>query len=282
MSPVEAASGIYRIANSHMSDLIRKATVERGYDPRNFTLFAFGGAAPMHAGRYAADLGIKQVVVPLTASVHGATGLISSDVVYEYGKSDHVLVPAPLDRIQANFSGLLERAYADLRAAGFEDRDIRIQRSVDMRYRYQVHELNVPFPAGAAEITEKDMENLYAHFDELYEKAYGAGSGYAEAGREILTFRVIAGGALRKPQIKEYPLEKISLEEARKGKRDVYFEEERDFIPTSIYDFDRIKPGMEIPGPGIIETPVTTIVVNPKDRAVMDGFRNVKILVGAG
>jgi N-methylhydantoinase A len=280
MSPVEAASGIYRIANSHMSDLIRKATVERGYDPRNFTLFAFGGAAPMHAGRYAADLGIKQVVVPLTASVHGATGLISSDVVYEYGKSDHLLVPAPVDRIHANFAGLLERAYADLRAAGFDDRDIRILRSVDMRYRYQVHELNVPFPAGASEITEKDMESLYAHFDELYEKAYGAGSGYAEAGREILTFRVIAVGALRKPNIKEYPLEKISLDQARKGKRDVYFEEERDFVATSIYDFDRIKPGMEIPGPGIIETPVTTILVNPKDRAVMDGFRNVKILVG--
>jgi len=281
MSPVEAASGIYRIANSHMSDLIRKATVERGYDPRSFTLFAFGGAAPMHAGRYAAELGIKQVVVPLTASVHGATGLISSDVVYEYGKSEHLLVPAELQRIHTGFAGLRERAMADLRAAGFEKRDIQILMSVDIRYRYQVHELNVPFPAGTSEITEKDMEGLYARFDELYEKAYGAGSGYSEAGKEILTFRLIATGTLRKPQIKNYPLEKIDSVEALKGKRDVYFEEERDFIATRIYDFDRMKPGVELAGPAVIETPVTTILVNPRDRAVMDGFRNVKLLIGA-
>src|SRR5262245_55804215 len=89
MSEVEAASAIYRIANSHMSDLIRKATVEKGHDPRKFLLFAFGGAGPVHASRYAAELGIKEVIIPITASVHGATGLISSDVIYEYGKSDH-------------------------------------------------------------------------------------------------------------------------------------------------------------------------------------------------
>ena len=93
-----------------MSDLIRKATVEKGHDPRNFVLFAFGGAAPVHASRYAAELGIRQVVIPLTASVHGATGLISSDVVYEYGKSDHVIVPADIKQVNENFSGLLQKA----------------------------------------------------------------------------------------------------------------------------------------------------------------------------
>src|SRR5262245_65721485 len=103
MSVTQAASGIYRIINSHMSDLIRKATVERGYDPREFTLFAFGGAAPVHAGRYAAELGIKQIVVPLTASVHGATGLVSSDVVYEDGKSDPLVVPGDQERIKEHY-----------------------------------------------------------------------------------------------------------------------------------------------------------------------------------
>src|SRR5262245_29387388 len=179
MTEVEAASGIYRIANSHMSDLIRKATVEKGHDPRNFALFAFGGAAPVHASRYAAELGIRQVVVPLTASVHGATGLISSDVVYEYGKSDHMVVPAETTRVNENFSGLLERALSDLRAAGFEESDVLVNRSVDMRYRYQVHELNVPFPAGTKAITAKEMEALYTLFDDLYEKAFGQEIGRA-------------------------------------------------------------------------------------------------------
>ena len=158
-----------------MSDLIRKATVEKGHDPRTFTLFAYGGAGPVHASRYAADLGIKQVVIPLTASVHGATGLISSDVVYEYGKSDPLVVPADLKRVNTNFSELVDKAYKDLASAGFKKSDIEISRSVDMRYRYQVHELNVPFPIGDSEITEDDLDELDSRFDEFYERSYGKG-----------------------------------------------------------------------------------------------------------
>jgi N-methylhydantoinase A len=244
-------------------------------------LFAFGGAAPVHASRYAAELGIRQVVIPLTASVHGATGLISSDVVYEYGKSDHVVVPVEPERVNENFSGLLERALRDLRAAGFEKSDVSVHRSVDMRYRYQVHELNVPLPAGSAAITEKDMESLDGLFDELYEKAFGHGSGYREAGKEILTFRLTATGLLKKPDIKAERVKRSDGAHALKGRRDVYFEEERKFVSTRVYDFTKMQPGVEFDGPAIIETPVTTIVVNPKDRAVMDEYFNVRIHLGA-
>jgi N-methylhydantoinase A len=282
MEDIEAASGIYRIANSHMSDLIRKATVEKGHDPRNFVLFAFGGAGPVHASRYAAELGIREVIIPITASVHGATGLISSDVIYEYGKSDHLLVPANLERLNANFSALIEKAVADLRLAGFTDGDMRIVRSLDMRYRYQVHEIGVPFPPGIAEIEQKDIEELYNRFDELYETAYGKGSGYREAGKEILIFRITAVGLLKKPRIKSVPTsERGDPESALKGKRNVYFEEARAFVPTRTYDFERLVPGTTLTGPAIIETPVTTIVVNPKDRALVDEFHNVRLLVNA-
>jgi N-methylhydantoinase A len=282
MEDIEAASGIYRIANSHMSDLVRKATVEKGHDPRNFVLFAFGGAGPVHASRYAAELGIREVIIPITASVHGATGLISSDVIYEYGKSDHLLVPANLERLNANFSALIEKAVADLRLAGFTDGDMCIVRSLDMRYRYQVHEIGVPFPAGIAEIEQKDIEELYNRFDELYETAYGKGSGYREAGKEILIFRVTAVGLLKKPKIKSAPMsQSAGAESALKGKRNVYFEEARAFVPTRTYDFERLAPGTTLTGPAIVETPVTTIVVNPKDRAIVDEFRNVRLLVNA-
>jgi len=280
MTEVEAAAGIYRIANAHMSDLIRKATVEKGHDPRNFVLFAFGGAAPVHASRYAAELGIRQVVIPLTASVHGATGLISSDVAYEYGKSDHVVVPVDLQRVNENFAGLLQKAYVDLRAAGFTERDVRVQRSVDMRYRYQVHELNIPFAEGTVPITESDMEALYDLFDESYEKAFGQGSGYKEAGKEILTFRLTATGVLKKPDIKAENIEKSDGAAALKNQRPVYFEESRDFVQTRVYDFTKMQPGTAFAGPAIIETPVTTIVVNPRDRAEMDAYRNVRIHLG--
>jgi N-methylhydantoinase A len=277
MTEVEAAAGIYRIANSHMSDLIRKATVERGHDPRNFVLFAFGGAAPVHASRYAAELGIRQVVIPLTASVHGATGLISSDVVYEYGKSDHLVMPVDPARVNENFFSLLQRARKDLRAAGFSERDIQMIRSVDMRYRYQVHELNVPFAPGTAEISESDMEALSLLFDQSYETAFGHGSGYREAGKEILTFRLTAAGLLRKPDIKRARVARSNGAAALKAERDVYFQEYKKFVRTRIYDFTRIEPGTEFGGPAIIETPVTTVVVNPSDRAVMDEYRNIRI-----
>jgi N-methylhydantoinase A len=282
MDDIEAASGIYQIANSHMSDLIRKATVEKGHDPRNFVLFAFGGAGPVHASRYAAELGIKEVIIPITASVHGATGLISSDVIYEYGKSDHLLVPADVGRLNANFSTLVGKAVTDLRLAGFTNGDMRIVRSLDMRYRYQVHEIGVPFPPGIDEIKQKDIEDLYSRFDELYETAYGRGSGYREAGKEILIFRVTAVGLLKKPKIKSAPTsQSADAESALKGARSVYFDEARAFTPTRIYDFERLPPGTTLSGPAIVETPVTTIVVNPKDRATVDEFHNVRLFVNA-
>jgi N-methylhydantoinase A len=280
MTEVEAANGIYRIANSHMSDLIRKATVEKGHDPRNFVLFAFGGAAPVHASRYAAELGVRQVVIPLTASVHGATGLISSDVVYEYGKSEHLLLPvepAPVNKI---FSELLERAYKDLAAAGFSPSEIHVMRSIDMRYRYQIHELNVPFSPGLSIISDADMVASSELFDEMYEKAFGQGSGYREAGKEILTFRLTATGLLKKPDIKAETVAPSDGSVALKAMREVYFEENRKFTATRVYDFNQLRPGAEFVGPVIIETPVTTVVVNPRDCAAMDGYRNIRIYVG--
>jgi N-methylhydantoinase A len=280
MSVVEAASGIYRIANAHMSDLIRKATVEKGHDPREFVLFAFGGAAPVHVSGYAAELGIREVIVPLTASVHGATGLVSSDVTYEYGKSDHLLVPADAKTVNANFSVLVDRAYRDLASAGFPREQSRIRKSLEMRYRYQVHELTVPVADGPEEITTDQLEAIYSLFDELYERSYGRGSGYRQAGKEILTFRVTATGELKKPEIRQHAYEKTSAEGARKEKREVYFLIEEDSLPTPVYDFERMRPGHEVVGPAVIETPVTTIVVNPKDSAVIDAFYNVRLAVG--
>jgi N-methylhydantoinase A len=239
MSVAEAASGIYRITNAHMSDLIRRATVERGYDPRGFTLFAFGGAAPVHAGRYAAELGIKQVVVPLTASVHGAAGLVSSDVIYHYGRSERLAVPADLTRVREVFSSLVARAVASLSAAGFEASEMHITRNLDMRYRQQVHELSIPLAPGTGELSEVDLAALYQRFDEFYELTYGAGAGYREAGQEIMAFRVVATGALNKPRLRKYPLQKNQAALAQKNERQVYFEEFGDFVPTRIYDYQR-------------------------------------------
>ena len=277
---VEAASGIYLITNSHMSDLIRKATVERGYDPRSAVLFAYGGAGPIHASRYAAELGVQQVIIPLTASVHGANGLVSSNVVYEFGKSDKMSVPASVKRVNDNFSVLAQKALKELTAAGFNADDVTLMLSVDMRYRNQIHEVNVPFPPGTSEISDHDLEELYSRFDTVYETLYGKGSAYREAGQEIITFRLTGVGKLTKPKIRRESLASKDPGSAFNGKRDVYFDENKKFVPTNVYRLERMQPGCEILGPAIIESPVTTIVVNPKDRAMMDEFKNLRITVG--
>jgi N-methylhydantoinase A len=118
-------------------------------------------------------------------------------------------------------------------------------------------------------------------FDALYEQSYGPGSGYREAGKEIVTFRVRASAAIGKPDFAKEPETRADAESAVKEKRPVFFEEFNDFTETPIYDFSRLKPGMQIKGPAVIESAVTTIVVNPKDRAAMDEYRNVRLFVGA-
>jgi N-methylhydantoinase A len=280
LSLLEAASGIYRITNAHMADLVRKATVERGYDPREFVLFVVGGAGPVHAGRYAAELGIRQVVIPLTSAVQGALGVITSDVVFEYGQSDRSLFPTELARINGNFRKLVARGREDLAAMRFPAEDIVMQRSIDMRYRYQAHELNVPFPPGTAEITASDMARIDAGFDKLYEQTYGPGSGYRDAGKEIVTYRVSASGIIGKPLIEKNECASASAERALKGRRNVFFGDSARFVDTPIYDFGLLRPGFEVIGPAVIESAVTTIVVNPGDRSRMDEYRNVRLFIG--
>jgi N-methylhydantoinase A len=129
-------------------------------------------------------------------------------------------------------------------------------------------------------ISESDMAASSELFDDMYEKAFGQGSGYREAGKEILTFRLAATGLLRKPDIKAEAVARSDGSLALNGEREVYFEENGKFTATRVYDFDRLRPGAEFVGPAIIETPVTTVVVNPSDRAAMDGYRNIRIFVG--
>jgi len=128
-------------------------------------------------------------------------------------------------------------------------------------------------------ISADDMDQIYSRFDELYEQTYGAGSGYRDAGKEIMVFRVIAVGGIEKPNIRSYPIKNEPADKSLKGKREIYFDEYARFVSTNIYDFSRMTPGTEISGPAIIETPITTIVINPDDSATIDEFLNVRISI---
>jgi N-methylhydantoinase A len=273
---VQAAAAMYRLANSIIHDLLHKATVQRGLDPRRFALFSFGGTAGMHVAAYGGELGVRQIVIPHSASVHGAFGLITSDIVHEDQTTRPMrgaLDPASVDAV---FAGLSERVIAQLRREGFVEDAIRVQRSIDMRYRRQVHILTVPV-AGDGPVDERLLEATISLFERLYEEKYGRESAYREAGIELVSFRVRAAGLVRKPRVATVELAGEDPSGALVERRRAWVEGWGEMAEVCAYDFGRLQPGNVVAGPALIWTPITTVVVGADQRARVDAYRNLLI-----
>ena len=148
MSVRDAASGIIEIATHHMSDLIRKMTIERGYDPREFVVYGFGGAGPLHGGAFGRELGVKEVIFPLgnIASAFSALGLAVSDLITVTQLSDLALAPFDAIRFGEHFEALEKEAVENLAAGGAKRSNIVLQRVVELRYKGQVHQVDTPVP----------------------------------------------------------------------------------------------------------------------------------------
>jgi N-methylhydantoinase A len=282
LSTVEAAAGIYKIACSHSADLIRRVSIERGHDPRDFVIFAYGGAGPVHAATYAHHLGASRIVVPFTASVHCAMGAVCADVVREYGLGDPMRFPPDPDRINANYERLEARAREDLRADGFDDAGIDLERSLDFKFRRQVHVVRMPVPGGR--LTAEALERLHDEFESTYERRFGRGSAFRAAGTEVVTFRIEGIGCVAKPQLKQQAAQAAIPAEARGGARLAYFADpEAPAAPpvaweqTPVYRLPGLVAGNRVAGPAIVETPVTTIVLPPRHAATVDAYLNVAI-----
>src|SRR5215469_6505571 len=201
LSLMEAASGIVRIAEFKMSDIIRTTTTEKGFDPRDFVLFAFGGAGPTHAGVFAYELGVQKVIVPQKeiASSWCAFGAASADILHVYEQVDIQTSPFDGERVNRVLDGLEKKANAQMERDGIAMQRRRFAFSLDMRHRGQINEVEVPLPekrlAGAFEPT------LRRRFSVRYEQLYGRGSSYAEARAEIVTLRLRASAATPRPKL---------------------------------------------------------------------------------
>jgi N-methylhydantoinase A len=282
ISVTEAAAGIYNIACSESADLIRRVSIERGYDPREFILFAYGGAGPVHAGVYAQHLGIARVLVPFTASVHCAMGAVCSDIVREYGQSEPLRFPPDPARVNASFAKLAARARDDLRSDGCRDEATTLKRFLDLKFGRQVHVVRMAVPEG--ELAEQDLARLQDDFVAAYERRYGPGSAFRAAGVEIVNFVVEAVGHVPKPALRRHERTPRIPASALVERRLVYFvDPERPAEPplpsreTPVYRLPGLVAGNAIQGPAIVETPVTTIVVQPSQAAEVDEYLNVLI-----
>ncbi|MGQ0567903.1 MAG: hydantoinase/oxoprolinase family protein, partial [Armatimonadota bacterium] len=276
MAVPEAASAMYRLANSMIYDLLHKVTIQRGLDPRQFVLFSYGGTAGMHVAAYGDELGVHHIVIPHSASVHGAWGLVTSDIVHEDQTTHPLRPPVNLETINGIFDELARRVAAQLRDEGFADRDIRIQRSIEMRYRRQVHMVTVPVEEDGP-ITAALSERTIALFEKLYQGKYGPDSAYREAGIELVSFRVRGAGSMGKPQFGAQPLGAADASQAIVESRRAWVDGAGAFQEVKGYSFDRLAPGHEIPGPAIVWTPITTLLLGPNHLARMDERKHLII-----
>jgi len=276
LSVEEAAYGIFRIATAQITDLIREITVERGLDPRDFVLHAFGGSCGMVSATFGAELGVKKIVIPYTASVNCAFGLISADIVHEYSVVKTLPMPSPLSEFAPLFEPMREKALKALTAEGFTGDQVVLDWSVDLRYSRQVHEVTTPLKAPLP-LTNDGLEILSRDFESLYERKYGKGSAFREAGIEMTQFRLTARGLLNHPDMSAAKTVGKDSSAALTGRRKIFVEAKSAMIESDIYDFTLLNPGNVIKGPAVIHTPITTIVLQDNQKSVMDQYRNIII-----
>jgi len=278
MGVVETASGAARVVEHQMADLIRKVTVHKGYDPRDFTVFAYGGAGPVHAGVYARELGAQSLIVPLggVCSLWSALGAATADLLHIHETVD--ILPSPFDpaRVGARFAELERQGLVQLEQDGIAPGVARLARSADMRYKGQINEVEVAMPSGPLDGTA--LADLVSDFHRRYETLYGSGAGFREARVEIVTYRVRTTAVSAKPAIRPAPERGATPRaESRAGTRRVYWAELGDFEPTAVFWGERLEPGNRIAGPAIVQVPDTTIVVHPGQAARLDPYGNVLI-----
>jgi len=289
LSVIDAAAAIYRLANSMIYDLMHKTTVQRGLDPREFALFSTGGTAGMHLAAVGQELGVREIVVPHSASVQGAFGLVTSDIVHEELTTRPMRHPADPRVVSALFDELLERATSRLRHEGFADADVDLRCFIDMRYRRQVHIITVPqedvltvavdtgHRGRPAPITAQTLETTVERFETLYKQKYGRESTFREAGIELVAFRVRATGVVKKPAPRMVDVGDADASHAVVETREAYVPDRAEVMAVKGYDFERLRPGNVIPGPAIVWTPITTVVTTSRQVARCDGLRNLVI-----
>jgi N-methylhydantoinase A len=262
LSTMELAEGILSVANAAMEKAIRVISVERGYDPREFVLFSFGGAGAMHAPFLARLLNIPNVLIPQHPGILSAIGMLMADVIKDYSvtvmRNQH---NATAEELSELFSDLEKKGVEDLLNEGISAENVRLERYLDMRYEGQSHEIIVPFGVQYVE-----------DFHVLHEKTYGHRNRDKKV--EIVNLRLRALGMPEKPEFeKAEKMEAKPPEEAFLGECEVVFDQKS--TTTQVISRDKLLSGNKIGGPAILVEYSSTIVIPPFAEAAVDAYGNV-------
>ena len=274
MDGVMVAYGMVEIANANMAGALHLISVQRGFDPREFTLVAFGGAGPVHAAALARALEIPEVVIPMSPGVTSALGLLLTDLKHEYSRT-YIEAMARVDWVHMNrtYQEFEAHAAAVLREEGVTPDRVVFQRAVDMRFAGQSYELTVPVgPVPGGTLGPANAAALVRAFCDEHERAYGFAA--RSEPTEVVNLRLRALGTVARPRMREVGAGTSDARAARKGTRPVYFAE-GGWTETPLYDRYALTEGHQIAGPAIVEELDSTTVIPPGYAARVDRYGNL-------
>ncbi|QFG21346.1 hydantoinase/oxoprolinase family protein [Actinomadura sp. WMMB 499] len=278
MDAVQTAAGIIAIGAAAMANSVRAVTTERGLDPRDFALFAYGGNGPLHVSLVARELAVRRVVVPPAPAVFAALGMLMADArrdIVQTGVRD--LRELTGEEIDAAFGALERECGQGLADGAIDFTELAFVRAADMRYVGQEHTVTVPVPPVPPGAEGADV--LKRAFDAAHEQRYSHSA--PEEPAQIVSLRVSAVGRLNKPDLVKIGAGTASPDAAARGDRDVVFAPGDGPVRTPVYERSALLAGNRICGPAVVEEPTTTTMLRPGDSAEVDGYGNLLLEIGA-
>jgi N-methylhydantoinase A len=272
MDPMSAAQGILSVVTANMARAIRVVSVQRGHDPRDYTLVAFGGAGPLHAARLAKELEIGRILVPRNPGILCAMGLLLTDLRADFATTRlRTLAAAALPDVEAAFRLLHQQAEAWFAAEAIAPEARRTTRTVDMRYAGQNYELAVPLPDGP--VNPATLDRLAEGFADAHQRMYG----FVAEGEpvQLVTFRIEATGLVPKAVFEPHPMGGADASDAVIGRRDVWLAEAGGATSCLVYDRERLHAGNRIAGPAVIEQMDATTMLPPGMIARVEPYLNL-------
>jgi N-methylhydantoinase A len=258
-----------------MVNALKLVSLNRGYDPRDFTLVAFGGGGGMHAVALAQELGIRKVVIPRGASVFSAWGMMMSDLRRDYFVTRLIEQnDATVAALKALVEEAADRARAQFAEEGIAADRVRLIPFLKCRYQNQEHAVEVQFPGAA--VNGSTVATLFEKFHDVYQREY---TYRLDAPVEVVGLHLVASAEVGKLELAPMPVSGAALASALKGRRRVDYALEGIHI-ADVYDADRLEPGMNFTGPAVIEDPGMTVVVHPGNPVTIDAWGNIHIAVG--
>jgi N-methylhydantoinase A len=272
MGVLETANGILDIVAANMAKAIRVISVQRGYDPREYTLVAFGGAGPVHAARLARELGMTRILIPRTPGVLCALGLLMTDLRTDFSSTAMLrLDAAEPQKVGAIYDKLSVQASAWFDREKIAAAARKIERTVDVRFVGQNYELAVELPEGP--LTADTFAVVRQRFLDTHRQLYGFAAEHEPI--QLVTFRLAASGLVTKADFRAQPLASADASAAVSGSREVWMVEAGGFVPTTLYDRALLKHGNVVTGPAIVDQMDSTTVVPPGMTATVDAYLNL-------